>query len=188
MTAQVSIDSIPALARPGEVEQAISDARQLRDRAREAAEAVAAAQQAVDAAEREDVEAAAARARAGEPLGAQGRAVEKARDKLLLAQRDLNAVRMAQGQAEDDVAAAIVEHADRWTVDLAGEVERAREAGRASIAALQDATRVGSVMLRRQRTGSPRASTRGASIVLRVGSSPRALRRRRDASPRTARR
>ena len=141
MTAQVAIDSIPTLARPSEVERAIADARALRDRAREAAEQVAAAQQAVDAAEREDVEAAAARARAGEPLGAQGRAVDKARDKLLLAQRDLNAVRLAQGQTEDDIAAAIVDRADAWAVELAAEIVRAREAGRASIAALEDATR-----------------------------------------------
>jgi transcription elongation GreA/GreB family factor len=77
MTARVSIDSIPALSRPPEVEQAISDARTLRDRAREAAEAVAAAQQTFDAAEREDVESAAAAARAGQPVGAEGKAVRE---------------------------------------------------------------------------------------------------------------
>jgi hypothetical protein len=141
MTAQVAIDNVPALARPSEVERAVADARKLRDRGREAAEQVAAAQQAVDVAEREDVESAAAAARAGQPVGAEGKAVEKARSALLAAQRSLNVVRLAQGHAEDDVATAIIEHAADWSVELAAEAERAREAGHASVAALADATR-----------------------------------------------
>jgi hypothetical protein len=73
--ARVALDRVPHLARPPEVEKAIGEALALRDRAREAAEQAAAAQANVDELEREDVEAAAARARAGEPLGAPGAAL-----------------------------------------------------------------------------------------------------------------
>lgn len=141
MAMQVAIDSIPALARPAEVEQAISDARTLRDRARQSAEQVAQTQEAVDDAIQQDTEAAALRARAGEPLGAEGKAVAKARGDLLAAQRTLNVTRLAQQGAEDDVGRMIIQHGADWTAALTEEAERAREAARASIAALQDATR-----------------------------------------------
>jgi hypothetical protein len=127
MKARVAIDNVPTLVRPVEVEHAIDAAAQMRERAREAAEAVADAQRAVDEREREDVEQAAQRARAGEPLGATSRALTKARDDLLLKQRDLNALRLAQHQAEDDVATAIGAHAEAWLVELDDAAAQARE-------------------------------------------------------------
>ena len=42
---------------------------------------------------------------------------------------------------EDDLAAAIVKHAASWAVELAAEVERAREAARATLHVLADAIR-----------------------------------------------
>jgi hypothetical protein len=126
MTARVAIDNVPTLVRPAEVEQAIVAAQQMRERVAEQAEAVAAAQHAVDEAERQDVEAAARRARAGEPLGASSRALVKARDVLLLAQRDSNALRLAQQQAEDDLAQVIAKHADAWLEELHRAAEQAR--------------------------------------------------------------
>lgn len=145
MANRINIEYVPRLARPSEVETAIDAATQMRERAREAAEAVAAAQKAVDEREREDVEAAAARARAGEPLGAPSRTLTKARDELLLKQRDLNALRLAQEQAEQDVVDAIGGHADEWGVSLRDEAERARETAQAALVSLEDAVaRIGS--------------------------------------------
>lgn len=139
VTARINIDLIPKTARPTSVAQAIKGAEAMRARARAAAEAVAAAQNAVDEVEREDVEAAALRARAGEPLGATNRALTKTRDELLLKQRDLNALRLAQEQAEEDVVDAISERADHWAIELRAEADRAREQGRAALIALKDA-------------------------------------------------
>jgi hypothetical protein len=136
---RVAIDNLPTLARPDTVERAVAEARKLRDRAREATEAVAAAQATVDDLVQRDVEDAAAWARAGEPLGTPGAPLRKAKDALALAQRDLAAIRLAQEGSEEDVAKAIGENADAWTVDLRGEAEQAREAGRTALAALQDA-------------------------------------------------
>jgi hypothetical protein len=136
---KVAIHVIPELGRPLEVQQAITEALALRDRAREQAEVAAAAQRAVDEIEREDVESAAARARAGEPLGTLAGAVTKAKQRLEVAQRDQAAIRLAQAQAEADVAGAIVATAEGWRAELDAEVERAREDGRAAIAALRDA-------------------------------------------------
>jgi hypothetical protein len=124
--ARVALDTIPVVGRPAEVERTIAAAAAMRERAREAAEAVAAAQGTVDEREREDVESAAARARAGEPLGAQSRALDKARDALMLAQRDTNAIRLAQQQAEDDVATAIAAHGEAWLVEIHGATAQAR--------------------------------------------------------------
>jgi hypothetical protein len=139
VTAQINIDLIPQTARPTSVAQAIKAAEEMRARARAGAENVAAAQNAVDELEREDVEAAALRARAGEPLGTQIRALTKARDELLLKQRDLSVLRLAQEQAEQEVVEAINERADHWTMELRAEADRAREQGRAALIALRDA-------------------------------------------------
>jgi hypothetical protein len=137
--ARVSIDAVPRLARPVEVDGAVAEAVALRDRAREASEAVAAAQANVDELERQDVETAAARARAGESLGAPAAGLRKAKDALALAQRDQTAIRLAQEQAETDVANTIAESAGRWSADLHDEAERARQAGRDAIDALRAA-------------------------------------------------
>ena len=56
---------------------------------------------------------------------------------LLLAQRASNATRLAQERAEEDAATAIVEHADGWAVELDGEIERARQRGRAALESLR---------------------------------------------------
>jgi hypothetical protein len=124
--ARVNVDLVPVAARPPEVEQTIVAAAEMRERARQAAEAVAAAQHAVDEREREDVEAAAARARAGQPLGAPSRPLEKARADLLLKQRDLNALRLAQEQTEDAVAQAVGTHVNEWAEPLQRTTEQAR--------------------------------------------------------------
>jgi len=139
VTARINIDLIPQTARPTSVAQAIKGAEAMRARARAAEEAVTAAHNAVDQVEHEDVEAAALRARAGEPLGAQNRALTKARDELLLKQRDLSALRLAQEQAEQEVVEAISERADHWNIELRAEADRAREQGRAALIALRDA-------------------------------------------------
>jgi hypothetical protein len=137
--ARVALDRIPSLARPPEVDAAITEALALRGRAREATEAVARAQALVDELEREDVAAAAARARAGEPLGAPDAALRKAADRLALEQRAQAATRLAQQQAEQDVVGAILASAGPWREGLDAEVERARAGGLAAIAALRDA-------------------------------------------------
>jgi hypothetical protein len=139
MAERIALDVIPQTARPNEVETAIQAAEQMRARAREAAEAVAAAQAAVDEREREDVEAAAARARAGEPLGTQSRALVKARETLQLAQRDLNAVRLAQTQIEAEVAQTIDTHGDGWLAALNDASEHARARATEALAAFETA-------------------------------------------------
>jgi hypothetical protein len=136
---RVAIDRIPQLGRPADVERAIAEALQLRDRAREASESVASAQQLVDELEREDVEHAAAKARAGQPLGTPAAALRKAKDALALDQRAQQAVRLAQATAEQDVVETILAGADPWRAELDDEVARAREDGQAAIAALRDA-------------------------------------------------
>jgi hypothetical protein len=140
MSARVAIDVVPQLVRPAEVEEAVGAAAQMREKAREAAEAVAAAQKAVDEREREDVEAAAARARAGEPLGAQNRALVKARDTLMLAQRDLSAIRLAQTQAEDEIATAVGEHAEAWLEQLDRAEAEARGRAVSALSTFEHAT------------------------------------------------
>jgi hypothetical protein len=139
VTARIAVAHVPAVRRPDVVERAVSEAQQLRDRAQEAADVVAQQQKVVDDREREDVEAAAAKARAGEPFGTPSRALVKSRDDLLAAQRTANVLRVALGQAEEAVVAAIVEHAEQCSSSLGDEAERAREAGRAALAALLDA-------------------------------------------------
>jgi hypothetical protein len=136
--ARVALDRIPQLARPPEVEKAIGEALALRDRAREASEAVAAAQANVDELEREDIGAAAARARAGEPLGTPGAALKTAREQLVLEQRAQAAVRLAAEQAEQEVAEKIISSAEPWRAELDAEAERAREHARAAISTLRD--------------------------------------------------
>jgi hypothetical protein len=139
MANRVNVDNVPTLVRPKDVERAIEAAVAMRERARDAAEAVAAAQKAVDEAEREDVEAGAARAHVGEPLGAPNRTLTKARDELLLKQRDSNILRLASEQAGQEVVKAIAKRADAWTVELGKECERAREQGKQALVALEDA-------------------------------------------------
>jgi hypothetical protein len=139
MATRVNVDVVPKLARPAEVEQAIKAAAQMRERARLAAEAVAAAQGRVDELEHEDVEQAAKRARAGEPLGATSRALTKGRDTLLLAQRDSNALRLAQEQIEDELATAMQETASSWIASLDDETARARQQASEALAAYEAA-------------------------------------------------
>jgi hypothetical protein len=139
MATRINVANVPSLVRPSAVEAAIEAATAMRQRAREAAEAVAQQQHVVDEAQQRDVEQAATAARAGQPLGQPAKALTAARDKLLLLQRDLNALRLASEQCDEQVAAAIVEQADSWGVELDSEAEQAREVGRAAIAALQDA-------------------------------------------------
>lgn len=136
---RIAIDNVPTLARPPEVERAIAEARGLRDVAQQSADEVAAAQAKVDQLEQQDVEGAAARARAGEPLGTPGAPVRKAKDTLALGQRNLAAVRLAVEQAEADAVSAISKRADDWAVALREEDEKAREQARSALLALEDA-------------------------------------------------
>jgi hypothetical protein len=136
---RVAIDNVPTLARPPEVERAISEARGLRDVAQQSADEVAAVQAKLDQLEQQDVEGAAARARAGEPLGTPGAPVRKAKDALALGQRNLAAVRLAVEQAEADTVDAISARADVWDVALQAEREQAREQAQVALAALEDA-------------------------------------------------
>jgi hypothetical protein len=136
---RVNVDNVPALARPPKVDAALDDVRVLRGRAHQAEQAVAASEQAITDAQRDDVEAAAARLRGGDALGPESRAIDKARSTLALRQRDLAACKLALGQAEDDAGMVIVENVDAWLIELDAEAERAREVGRAAIAALAQA-------------------------------------------------
>jgi hypothetical protein len=137
--ARVALDRVPTLARPPAVERAITEALALREKAREVTEAVAAAQTLVEELEREDVEAAAAKARAGEPLGTPAAALRKAKEALVLQERAQAATRLALALAEQEVVEAILASTDPWTAELDAEAETAREDGREAIIALRDA-------------------------------------------------
>ena len=137
----VNLDVIPALGRPAEVEQAITEATALRDRARQAQEQSAAKQRALEDAERADVEAAAERARAGAALGAPPRGVGKARGELEQAKRDAAALSLAAHRSAVDLTESMKAAADEWQTRLEAESEQARERARDAIAALEAATR-----------------------------------------------
>jgi hypothetical protein len=57
----------------------------------------------------------------------------------MLAQRDSNAVRLAQQQVEDEVATAIGTHADAWLEELHAEREQARQRAVDALAMFGDA-------------------------------------------------
>jgi hypothetical protein len=100
---------------------------------------VAKAQHTADELEREDVEAAAARARAGEPLGTRSGALAKAKAAVELAQRDQAAIRLAQSQAEADITEAILASGERWRSQLGRDLEQARKDGRKALEQLRAA-------------------------------------------------
>ena len=120
MTMRVNVDVVPTAVRPAQIEEAIAAAMQMRERARQADEALAAAQRTVEEREREDVEAAAAKARAGQPLGSPNRALVKARDDIMSAQRTSNAFRLAREQCEQQVAETIVAARRRLAAGASG--------------------------------------------------------------------
>ena len=141
MATWVNLDVIPQLGRPAEVEQTISEATALRDRARQAQEQSAARQQELEQAERADVEAAAERARAGAALGTTPAAVKKARDQLESAKREAAALALAADGAAVDLVEVMRAQGDAWLAQLDVEAEQARECGRQAIAALEAAAR-----------------------------------------------
>ena len=109
---RVSIDVVPPLARPAEVERAIAGVQKLRNRhARRQKLSQPLSRQSTPPNANIDVVIAAVAAPAGQPVGAESKTVEKARSALLAAQHASNVTRLAQQGAEDDVAKTIVEHA-----------------------------------------------------------------------------
>ena len=136
---RINIDNVPTLARPKEVERAISEARELRERLRLAEDERAKAQQAFEQAQAADVAAQAERVRQGSAPGALPPALEKARRAVELAQRNTRASGLATEQAEQDVVAAIGKHADAWGVSLQDAAGQARETGKAALVAIESA-------------------------------------------------
>jgi hypothetical protein len=142
---RIDLDHVPSLVRPSEIERAIDEARQLRDRHRLAREELAQAQQALERAQDADVVAAAERVRQGSEPGALRPAVEKAKRAVEIAERNARAIGLASEQAGQDAVNAISERADTWAVALRAEAEQARETAGAALAALEDAVaRIGS--------------------------------------------
>jgi hypothetical protein len=139
MAAWVNVDVIPQAGRPAEVEKAIEEAAQLRDRARQAQEQAAAAQQALAEAERRDVEAASEKARRGESLGSPPAAVAKAREKVERATRDASALQLASDGAADDLVQVMQARTEHWLAALNDEASRARERARRALAQLENA-------------------------------------------------
>jgi hypothetical protein len=137
--ARVAIDRIPSLARPPEVERAITEAVELRDRLRQANEQLAAAEAEHERQQNDDVAHAAERARKGSPLGAIPAGVEKARHEVDVRKRTAAALALASQAAQDDVGSTLLTCAAPWRAELDTVVEQAREDGRKAIAALRDA-------------------------------------------------
>jgi hypothetical protein len=136
----INLDRIPNVARPPEIERAISEARELRRRHRLAQEELARTQQALEQAQEADVAAQAERVRQGAEPGAVPAAIRKAKEAVEVAQRNANAIGRAHAQAGQDVAGAIAERSDAWNVALAAELEQAREQAQAALAAFKAAT------------------------------------------------
>ena len=126
MAVRVNLDTIPATAQPAPVAAAISEASVLRDKLREAKEAVASAERALTDARQGDIEAAAARMRGGEAIGGQGTQVTKAEQQLAKDQRSAAIIERAYDAACDDLAGALTAAAPSWLDALADEQERAR--------------------------------------------------------------
>jgi hypothetical protein len=135
----VAIDVIPTLGRPAEVERAIDEARELRDRHRLAQEEQAQAQQALEQAHETDVAAAAERVRKGSAVGALPPAIEKAKHVVALAERNALAIGLAARAAREDVGTTIAEHADDWLKALDAGDESARQRARDALVALEAA-------------------------------------------------
>jgi hypothetical protein len=136
---RIAIDVVPEIGRPPEIETAIDEARQLRDRHRLAQEELAQAQQALERAQDADVAAQAERVRHGSAPGALPSAIEKAKRAVEVAERNARAIGLASEQAGQDAVSAISERAEVWTVALRDEAEQARERAGAALAALEDA-------------------------------------------------
>jgi hypothetical protein len=136
---RIALDVIPEAGRPTEVVAALDEAHALREQLRAAQEALAAKQQTLDELERADVEAAAARVRAGEALGTEASNVKKARSAVEGARRDAAAIALASEAAQSDLAAAMSEHADTWLKTLGVETAQARERALAALAELDQA-------------------------------------------------
>ena len=139
MAGRVALDLVPALVRPEQVGKALAEASELRDRARQAQEQVAAAQAALDEAEKQDVEAAAQRARSGQPLGTTPAGVTKARSALEAAKRTSAALTLALEGAEGDLVAALTVNGSAWVEGLDDESGRARQRAATALTEFQAA-------------------------------------------------
>jgi len=135
----VNLDVTPTLGRPEAVARAIADTTTMRDRVRQASEQLAAVQATVDELERDDVQAAAIHARAGEALGAPPAALKKAREQLELAKREDAARQLALQLAEHDLADAMTESAGAWLTSLDDAAAQARTRGAETLAKLEHA-------------------------------------------------
>src|SRR5262249_24417595 len=144
LTMRVAPDVVPQAGRPEAVATALAEALALRDKQREASDALAAAQAAREQAQQADVVAAAERVRQGTSTGAVPAVVTKAKQAVELAKRDLAALRLAVEGAENDLADVMREHADAWLAALDASAEDSRQHGLAAVAAVADAAgRVG---------------------------------------------
>jgi hypothetical protein len=137
----LNVDAVPTLGRPAEVDQALSEASELRARGRAAQEELAAAQALLEQAQRDDVNRAAELARKGSPLGDVPAAVEKARHQVELAQRAGAALTLATDAAVVDAEQVIRDNADGWLATVDDLREQARQRGLAAVAELEQAAR-----------------------------------------------
>lgn len=127
MTVRLDVDRIPEVRRPPEVGALVDEARGLRDRVRQATEALAAAQAKLERAEHDDAVAASQRIRQGATIGAEPATVAKARTAVDAARRAERAATLAADACLVDVGSAIRAQSDRWVADLGDEEAKARD-------------------------------------------------------------
>src|SRR5262249_35055835 len=99
----INVGVVPEVGRPEAVTNALAEAVALHAKGREAADALAAAQAALEQVQADDVARAAQRVREGGQTGAVPVSVTKARDRVELAKREVAAIRLAVEGAEEDL-------------------------------------------------------------------------------------
>lgn len=118
MTASVSLDAVPQVSRPAEVERAVREALELRTRLGEATEALAALEAELEDQQSRDVQKAAERLRAGSPAPAISPAIQKTATALESQRRQISALALAAGAAVDDLASTLQAHSTSWADEL----------------------------------------------------------------------
>lgn len=136
----VALDVIPELGRPAAVEKVVAEAVELRDRFRVASEELASAQQALEQAEKSDIESAAERIRSGQAPGGLSQTIAKTRRVVEAKTRDAAALELAAKAAAEDVARLIREHASDWLEALDAQKQESRESALRALDAFEQST------------------------------------------------
>jgi hypothetical protein len=137
--AWIALDVVPEVGRSDPVTQALAEAVELRDRHRQASEELARAQAELEQAQKADVDATAAKIRAGTQPGAISANVTKAKQAVELAKRNEDAIAVASEAAHSDLALAMQESSSAWIASLDDEATRARQRASDSLAAYEAA-------------------------------------------------